>query len=73
MMEEIITRAAPQEVAGVPGFLFVDHVAIAVKQGELDAQVSAYAMLGFRRSIARRFSEPTRCGKRCCRSETART
>jgi len=47
MMEEIITRAAPQEVAGVPGFLFVDHVAIAVKQGELDAQVSAYAMLGF--------------------------
>ncbi len=48
MMEEIITRAAPQEVAGVPGFLFVDHVAIAVKQGELDAQVSAYAMLGFK-------------------------
>ena len=47
MMEEIITRAAPQEVAGVPGFLFVDHVAIAVKQGELDAQVSAYGMLGF--------------------------
>ena len=47
MMEEIITRAAPQEVAGVPGFLFVDHVAIAVKRGELDAQVSAYAMLGF--------------------------
>jgi len=47
MMEEIITRAAPQELAGVPGFLFVDHVAIAVKQGELDAQVSAYAMLGF--------------------------
>ena len=48
MMEEIITRAAPQEVAGVPGFLFVDHVAIAVEQGELDAQVSAYAMLGFK-------------------------
>jgi len=47
MMEEIITRAAPQEVAGVPGFLFVDHIAIAVKQGDLDAQVSAYAMLGF--------------------------
>lgn len=32
----------------VPGFLFVDHVAIAVKQGELDAQVKAYEMLGFR-------------------------
>jgi methylmalonyl-CoA/ethylmalonyl-CoA epimerase len=32
----------------VPGFLFVDHVAIAVKQGELDAQVKAYELLGFR-------------------------
>ncbi len=31
----------------IPGFLFVDHVAIAVKQGELDAQVAAYKMLGF--------------------------
>jgi methylmalonyl-CoA/ethylmalonyl-CoA epimerase len=32
----------------VPGIKFVDHVAIAVKQGELDGQVSAYKMLGFR-------------------------
>src|SRR5436309_14343255 len=32
----------------IPGFLFVDHVAIAVKQGELEGQVSAYKMLGFR-------------------------
>ena len=32
----------------VPGFLFVDHVAIAVKQGELDAQVKAYGLMGFR-------------------------
>lgn len=31
----------------VPGIRFVDHVAIAVKQGELDRQVEAYAMLGF--------------------------
>ena len=31
----------------VPGFLFFDHVAIAVKQGELDQQVSAYKSLGF--------------------------
>ena len=31
----------------VPGFQFVDHVAIAVKQGELDPQVAAYQMLGF--------------------------
>ena len=32
----------------IPGILFVDHVAIAVKQGELDGQVKAYKMLGFR-------------------------
>src|SRR5215831_7189018 len=31
----------------VPGFQFVDHVAIAVKQGELDGQVAAYQKLGF--------------------------
>lgn len=32
----------------VPGIKFVDHVAIAVKQGDLDNQVGAYEMLGFR-------------------------
>ena len=32
----------------VPGIKFVDHVAIAVKQGELEGQVGAYKMLGFR-------------------------
>ena len=48
MMEEIVTNPAPPEAhADVPGFLFVDHVAIAVKQGELGAQVAAYQMLGF--------------------------
>jgi methylmalonyl-CoA/ethylmalonyl-CoA epimerase len=31
----------------VPGIKFIDHVAIAVKQGELDRQVEAYKMLGF--------------------------
>ena len=31
----------------VPGFKFVDHVAIAVPAGQLDAQVAAYALLGF--------------------------
>ena len=30
----------------VPGIKFVDHVAIAVKNGELDGQVKAYEMLG---------------------------
>ena len=37
-----------EELLAVPGFLFVDHVAIAVKQGELDLQVQAYELLGFR-------------------------
>ncbi len=32
----------------VPGILFVDHVAIAVRRGELEAQVKSYKMLGFR-------------------------
>jgi methylmalonyl-CoA/ethylmalonyl-CoA epimerase len=31
----------------IPGFQFVDHVAIAVRQGELDKQVEAYKKLGF--------------------------
>ena len=30
-----------------PGFLFVDHVAIAVPRGTLDEQVAAYRLLGF--------------------------
>lgn len=32
----------------VPGFQFYDHVAIAVKQGELENQVNAYKLMGFR-------------------------
>ena len=32
----------------IPGIKFIDHVAIAVKQGDLDSQVKAYGMLGFR-------------------------
>ena len=32
----------------VPGFLFFDHVAVAVRPGELEAQVQAYEALGFR-------------------------
>lgn len=37
-----------EDLRQVPGIQFVDHVAIAVKQGELDGQVKAYEMLGFR-------------------------
>ena len=32
----------------LPGFQFIDHVAIAVLQGTLDAQVNAYQKMGFR-------------------------
>ena len=32
----------------LPGFQFIDHVAIAVLQGTLDAQVNAYRRMGFR-------------------------
>jgi len=35
------------EIKQIPGFLFFDHVAIAVKQGELEAHVNAYKQLGF--------------------------
>jgi len=35
-------------VAELPGFLFVDHIAIAVCAGELEAQLKMYHMMGFR-------------------------
>ena len=34
--------------AAVPGYLGLDHVAIAVRAGELDAHVASYRALGFR-------------------------
>ncbi len=36
------------EANEIPGFLFYDHVAIAVKQGDLENQINAYRLLGFR-------------------------
>ncbi len=36
-----------EEIKQVPGFLFVDHVALSVKQGELQQHVDAYKNLGF--------------------------
>jgi len=46
------TQLLAEEIAGndlttVPGFLFFDHIAVAVKQGELEAHVNAYKLLGF--------------------------
>ncbi len=37
-----------EDLKHVPGIRFVDHVAVAVKQGDLESQVKAYQMLGFR-------------------------
>ena len=37
----------PGDLEGIPGILFIDHVAIAVTQGSLEEQVKAYEMLGF--------------------------
>ena len=41
-------NGAQEELTKVPGIRFVDHVAIAVRQGELERQVEAYAALGFK-------------------------
>jgi methylmalonyl-CoA/ethylmalonyl-CoA epimerase len=43
------SNESPQghEMGDVPGFLGVDHVAIAVKAGDLELQVAAYRLLGF--------------------------
>jgi len=35
-------------ITDLPGFLFFDHVAIAVPTGELESQVAVYVALGFR-------------------------
>ena len=35
-------------VEEVPGFLFIDHVAVSVNPGELDRQVAVYKAMGFR-------------------------
>jgi methylmalonyl-CoA/ethylmalonyl-CoA epimerase len=41
MMIDDLTRS-------VPGFLFIDHFAVAVPPGEMEKQVEAYKLLGFR-------------------------
>lgn len=41
-------ECAQEEFKRIPGIKFVDHVAIAVKQGELEGQVNAYKLVGFK-------------------------
>ncbi len=36
-----------QDQEKIPGILFVDHIAVAVKPGDLEGQVNAYKLLGF--------------------------
>jgi methylmalonyl-CoA/ethylmalonyl-CoA epimerase len=47
-MHEAHEGLSGDQVRLVPRIRFVDHVAIAVKQGELEDQVKAYERLGFR-------------------------
>jgi methylmalonyl-CoA/ethylmalonyl-CoA epimerase len=42
--EEVVEK----DLTALPGFLFFDHVAVAVRQGDLEAQVNAYKLLGFK-------------------------
>ena len=35
------------ELEKIPGFLFFDHIAVAVKPGELESHVAAYKAMGF--------------------------
>ena len=41
-------KTVAAELKDVPGIEFIDHFAISVPQGQLDGQVAAYEMLGFR-------------------------
>ncbi len=43
-----MTTAYPAEPAVDTGIQFVDHIAIAVPSGQLEAQAEAYKLLGFR-------------------------
>lgn len=36
------------ELEQVPGFLYFDHIAVSVRPGELDDQVAAYKLMGFK-------------------------
>jgi methylmalonyl-CoA/ethylmalonyl-CoA epimerase len=48
LVEGTLRSSVHADLEQVPAIEIVDHVAIAVKQGELEGQVKAYEMLGFR-------------------------
>jgi methylmalonyl-CoA/ethylmalonyl-CoA epimerase len=47
-MNKVDDEMAGGDLKQVPGIRFVDHVAIAVKAGELENQIKAYEKLGFK-------------------------
>jgi methylmalonyl-CoA/ethylmalonyl-CoA epimerase len=47
-LERHCMSAADDQAERIPGIRFFDHIAIAVKKGDLDNQVKAYEALGFR-------------------------
>ena len=47
MTSDLENPKQPQELDGLPGFQFIDHVAVSVLPGELEGQVEAYRMMGF--------------------------
>ncbi|HCP33896.1 MAG TPA: glyoxalase [Deltaproteobacteria bacterium] len=48
MTSDLENSKQPEELGELPGFLFIDHVAVSVLPGELEGQVEAYRMMGFR-------------------------
>ncbi len=42
-----LNSSATEEIRDIPGIICIDHVAIAVKPGDLESQVAAYGRLGF--------------------------
>jgi 4-hydroxyphenylpyruvate dioxygenase-like putative hemolysin len=70
---EAMMSGAYEVLESVAGIQFVDHVAITVKQGELEGQVKPYEMMGFREVHREevRGTDQVR-GKLCCRSGRVR-
>ena len=75
---KILSSKAPDSefsgfsVTELPGFLFVDHIAIAVCAGELEAQLKMYLLMGFRELHREEWAVRTRYGKFCFKLEKAR-
>ncbi len=48
MSPSISRTSAADALPGLPGFLFIDHFAVSVLPGELERQVEAYSLMGFK-------------------------